>query len=68
VLSRHVPPISSARSKIVNESMPAFFSWIAMPMPANPAPMIAIGKAALGPDISRLQFWRWPADVVRSRA
>ena len=41
VLSRHVPPTSSAFSKTVKVSMPASLSLIAMQMPDMPAPMIA---------------------------
>jgi hypothetical protein len=41
VLSRQVPPTSSAFSKIVNVSMPASCSLTAMHSPDMPAPMIA---------------------------
>src|SRR6202165_4166020 len=38
VLSRHVPPTSSARSSMMKSSMPACLRRIAMPRPANPVP------------------------------
>src|SRR5437588_821019 len=42
VLSRHVPPTSSARSSSTKSSIPFCFSRIAMPRPEKPVPMIAI--------------------------
>src|SRR3546814_11605575 len=46
VLSRQVPPTLPAFSRMTNESMPAFFSWIAMHRPPKPEPTIATVVAA----------------------
>ena len=40
VLSRQVPPMSSARSRMTKSSIPACFSAMPAPMPPNPAPTI----------------------------
>ena len=37
----HVPPMRSPRSKTVTSVKPARRSWIAVPIPPKPAPMIA---------------------------
>src|SRR4051795_2442777 len=42
VLSRHVPPMSEARSSTRKSSIPARRSAIAMPIPPIPAPITAI--------------------------
>ena len=42
VFACHVPPTSSARSRMTKSSIPASLRRIAMPMPANPLPTIAI--------------------------
>ncbi len=41
VLSLHVPPRRSAPSRMVKSWMPACFKRIAIPIPANPAPMMS---------------------------
>src|SRR3546814_18424526 len=46
VLSRQVPPTLPAFSRMTNESMPAFFSWIAMHRPPKPEPTTATVVAA----------------------
>ena len=55
----------AARSKIVNESMPAFLSWIAVPRPENPAPMMAIGKSALGGTLMPFPLIRLPGVLIK---
>src|SRR3954447_24555864 len=42
VLSRHVPPTRSSRSRITKSSTPAWVSLIAVPMPVKPAPTISV--------------------------
>jgi hypothetical protein len=48
VLSRQVPPTSSAASNTTKSSMPACSSRMAMPSPAKPVPMMAM-RAEYGP-------------------
>ena len=42
VLSRHVPPTRSARSRMTMSSTPDSASLIAAPRPLNPAPTISV--------------------------
>src|SRR6478736_4639029 len=42
VLSRHVPPTRSWRSRITKSSTPAWASLMAVPMPVKPAPTMSV--------------------------
>src|SRR5256885_16845883 len=54
VLSRHVPPTCSARSRMTKSSTPAWVSLIAAPTPVNPAPTISVSYTCLGMSGRRL--------------
>src|SRR3954452_16645929 len=52
VLSRHVPPTSSARSSRTKSCMPACLRRMARPRPAKPVPRMAIGKSAVAAGVA----------------